>query len=143
MVNKLLIFILFAALCSNKVFPQDLKRNINAHDPVLIKKGNTYYLYCTGKGITVWSSLDMINWKVEPPVFSVPPQWAIKAVPGFDGIVWAPDISFYDGKYYLYYSVSTFGKNTSAIGVATNVTLNSAEPSYKWIDHGIIIRSTA
>ncbi|WP_269431716.1 family 43 glycosylhydrolase [Bacillus sp. JCM 19034] len=40
--------------------------------------------------------------------------------------IWAPDISFYNGVYYLYYSVSTFGENTSAIGLVTNTTLDSA-----------------
>jgi arabinan endo-1,5-alpha-L-arabinosidase len=129
-------------LCNiNTVVLQDLKQNINAHDPVMIKQGSTYFLYCTGRGITVWSSLDKVNWKSEPSVFSTAPQWAINAVPGFANTIWAPDISFHNGKYYLYYSVSTFGKNTSAIGVATNVTLNASEPSYKWIDHGLVIQS--
>jgi arabinan endo-1,5-alpha-L-arabinosidase len=43
--------------------------------------------------------------------------------------------------YYLYYSVSAFGKNTSAIGVATNKTLHSNDPDFKWIDHGRVIQS--
>ncbi len=41
----------------------------------------------------------------------------------------------------MYYSVSAFAKNTSAIGVATNTTLNPKDPAYKWIDHGIVIQS--
>jgi len=40
----------------------------------------------------------------------------------------APDISLYKGQYYLYYSVSVFGKNTSCIGVATNKTLHPSSP---------------
>jgi arabinan endo-1,5-alpha-L-arabinosidase len=43
----------------------------------------------------------------------------------------------------LYYSVSMFGKNTSAIGLATNSTLNPSDPSYKWVDQGLVIRSEA
>ena len=45
------------------------------------------------------------------------------------------------GLYYLYYSVSAFGKNTSCIGVATNKTLHPSSPDYKWTDHGKVIQS--
>ncbi|MFP5081582.1 family 43 glycosylhydrolase [Pedobacter sp. JCM 36344] len=144
MLNKLIKFLLLTTICSvNSSMSQDLRRDIRAHDPAIIKKGNSYYLYCTGKGIKVWSSVDRVNWKSEPSVFSVSPQWAVDAVPGFDGFIWAPDISFFNGKYYLYYSVSTFGKNTSAIGVATNLTLDRSDLTYKWIDHGMVIQSIA
>jgi arabinan endo-1,5-alpha-L-arabinosidase len=62
-------------------------------------------------------------------------------VPGFKGHVWAPDISQHDGRYYLYYSISAFGKNTSCIGVATNVTLDPRDPRFRWEDHGKVIES--
>jgi len=126
---------------SNFVLGQQQRQNIVVHDPVMAKQGDTYYLFSTGMGISIWSSKDLKNWKKEKPVFAEPPQWAVKAIPGFKGHIWAPDISFYKGKYYLYYSVSAFGKNTSAIGVATNKTLNTASPDYKWIDHGKVIQS--
>jgi len=83
----------------------------------------------------------MKNWKAEKPVFDKAPQWAAEAVPGFKGHIWAPDIGYHNGQYYLYYAVSAFGKNTSAIGVATNKTLNSASPDFKWIDYGKVIQS--
>ena len=34
--------------------------------------------------------------------------------------------------YYFYYSVSTFGKNRSVIGLITNRTLDPASPDYRW-----------
>ncbi|WP_082161801.1 arabinan endo-1,5-alpha-L-arabinosidase [Rufibacter radiotolerans] len=116
--------------------------SLTVHDPVMAKQGNTYYLFSTGRGISVWSSTDMQNWKMEQPVFATAPAWAVKAVPGFkDNHIWAPDISYYNGQYYLYYSISAFGKNTSAIGLATNVTLDPTDPKFKWVDHGKIIES--
>lgn len=114
---------------------------VPAHDPVMIKEGPTFYLFCTGMGISVWSSNDLRNWKKESPVFARPPQWAVDTIAGFRGHIWAPDISFHNGQYYLYYSVSAFGKNTSAIGVATNKTLNPASPDFKWTDQGRVIQS--
>ena len=56
---------------------------------------------------------------------------------------WAPDVSFYNGKYHLYYSLSSFGVNDSAIALATNTTLNPDSPDYKWVDEGLVIRSHA
>jgi arabinan endo-1,5-alpha-L-arabinosidase len=89
----------------------------------------------------VWSSPDRVHWTQEPPVFAAPPAWAVAAVPTFKGHVWAPDISYHAGRYYLYYSISAFGKNTSCIGVATNVTLDRRDPRFKWEDHGKVIES--
>lgn len=129
---------MLTAICCSA---QTLKTNISVHDPVLIKQDSVYHLFCTGRGISVWSSTDLQHWKAEPPVFSSPPQWAVDAVPGFKGHIWAPDISYHNGLYYLYYSVSAFGKNTSCIGLATSKTLNTASPAYAWTDHGKIIES--
>lgn len=116
-------------------------QDIRVHDPVLAKEGNTYYLFCTGMGISVFSSIDLQHWQKGKPVFSSPPAWAVEAVPGFKGHIWAPDIAFHNGLYYLYYSVSAFGKNTSCIGVATNKTLDPKSSEYKWTDHGKVIES--
>jgi arabinan endo-1,5-alpha-L-arabinosidase len=116
-------------------------RSVIAHDPVMIREGGTYYLFHTGNGVQVKSSKDMQSWKDEAPVFSQTPDWVLKAIPEFRGSMWAPDIYFRDGTYYLYYSVSAFGRNTSAIGVATNTTLNPSDPDYKWVDHGQVIQS--
>jgi arabinan endo-1,5-alpha-L-arabinosidase len=120
---------------------QAIGQNIRVHDPVMIRQGETYYLFCTGMGISTFTSKDMISWKAEKPVFDVPPSWAVTTIQGFKGHIWAPDISFHDGKYFLYYSVSAFGKNTSCIGVATNTTLDPADKNFKWIDHGKVIQS--
>jgi arabinan endo-1,5-alpha-L-arabinosidase len=109
----------------------------------MIKQNDTYYLFSTGRGIAVASSADLINWKRESSVFSVPLPWVNDTiVPGNRSLdIWAPDISFHNGLYYLYYSVSSFGKNTSAIGVATNSTLDPMDPGFKWTDHGPVVNS--
>lgn len=111
------------------------------HDPVMIRQDSTWYIFCTGNGITVYASPDLKNWQQQAPVFTTPPDWATAAIPGFKGHVWAPDISYHHGWYYLYYAVSAFGKNTSAIGVAVNKTLHPTSPDFKWIDKGLVIQS--
>ena len=133
------ILLFFAAvICSFHAYTQI---QIRVHDPVMIQQDSSYYLFCTGRGISVWSSPDMVNWTREEPVFDKAPEWAVRAVPGFRGHIWAPDITYHNGKYYLYYSVSAFGKNTSCIGLATNTTLNPDDPEFNWLDHGKVIQS--
>lgn len=114
---------------------------VGVHDPVMAKDGNTYYVFSTGPGITFYSSKDMKNWRPEGRVFAKDPVWAKKAAPSFDGHIWAPDIVQRNGKFYLYYSVSGFGKNTSGMGVTVNKTLDPRSPDYKWEDQGMVIQS--
>ena len=117
-------------------------RETPAHDPVMIRQNDKYYLFTTGNGISVFSSKDMKNWRKETPVFSKVPEWVNKALPNYRGSsMWAPDISYHNGKYYLYYAVSAFGKNTSCIGLAVNKTLDSASADFKWEDMGKVIQS--
>lgn len=114
---------------------------VRIHDPVMIKQDNTYYLFGTGAGVRVYSSTNLKQWQRLPPIFESTPEWVYDIVPDFRKSMWAPDITFHDGTYYLYYSVSSFGKNTSAIGVATNKTLNPDDPDFKWTDRRPVIES--
>jgi arabinan endo-1,5-alpha-L-arabinosidase len=132
-----LFFSLIISLLSNA----QTDTSISVHDPVIIRQDSTYYIFCTGFGVSVFSSTDMKHWKKEKPVFAAAPQWAVQEIPGFRGHIWAPDISYHNGEYYLYYAVSAFGKNTSAIGVATNKTLDPSSKNFNWIDHGKVIES--
>ncbi len=137
-IRKIILYLLLC--CSLLTNAQTYQTNIPAHDPVAIKQDSIYYLFCTGRGVSMWSSKNLKEWKREKPVFDTLP-WAVQAVKGFSNHIWAPDISYHNGLYYLYYSVSAFGKNTSCIGVATNKTLHPSSPDYKWTDHGKVIQS--
>ena len=115
-----------------------------AHDPsTLLQTGTGDYLYfCTGQGIVSRYSNNMEDWDAGPSVFSTPPAWTETAVPGFTGDFWAPDVAYFNGIYHLYYAVSTFGSQVSAIGMAENTTLNFDSPNYNWVDQGSVIQST-
>jgi arabinan endo-1,5-alpha-L-arabinosidase len=116
-------------------------KQVSVHDPVMTKEGNTWYVFSTGPGITFYSSIDMKNWRPEGRVFPTEPEWAKRVAPGFDGQIWAPDIHRHDGKYYLYYAVSAFGKITSGVGVTVNKTLDPRSPDYRWVDQGLVLQS--
>jgi arabinan endo-1,5-alpha-L-arabinosidase len=128
---------LFASAVSAPATPTQ----VSIHDPVMAREGDTYYLFSTGPGITFYSSKDMKNWRLRGRIFPADPAWARQVAPTFNGHIWAPDIVQHGGKFYLYYAVSAFGKNTSAIGVTVNRTLNPDSPGYKWEDQGIVLQS--
>jgi arabinan endo-1,5-alpha-L-arabinosidase len=115
------------------------------HDPVVIREKGTYYVFCTGgrsgQGVLpIRTSADMRTWKAAGFVFESLPEWVAKEVPMARN-AWAPDISYFNGKYHLYYSVSSFGSRNSAIGLATTRTLDPSSPDYRWTDEGMILRS--
>ena len=112
----------------------------NVHDPSIIKEGDTFYLFSTRAGISVRCSSDLLTWRLCGDVFAHLPLWAVQDVPGLRGL-WAPDISYFNGSYHLYYSASTFGSNRSSIGLTTNLTLNPMSDRYRWMDQGKVISS--
>ena len=109
------------------------------HDPVMAWENGTYHLFCTGMGVQHATSKDLKTWtdKVNP-VMSVIPKWTHDSVPGFSRHVWAPDIIKYRDKWWMAYSCSTFGKNTSAIGLLSAQSLDEGEI---WNDEGSIVCS--
>jgi arabinan endo-1,5-alpha-L-arabinosidase len=120
-----------------------LDGDIRIHDPstVAICDGR-YYVFGTGRGIPILSSPDGLTWRRSGHVFDRIPQEVNAPVPLNDGhIVWAPDITFLNNQYLLYYSVSSWGSAVAAIGLMTTPTLNPASPNYKWTDAGLIISS--
>lgn len=143
--KSLILFLLTVAtlfcLTASPALAQFEHEQIPIHDPVMIEHDGSYYAFATGKGIAMWSSPDMKEWTPEKPVFDEAPEWTFDLVPDFDNVEWAPDIAEHNGTFYLYYSVSQFGRNNSAIGVATNETLDPDDPNYEWTDHGPVVQS--
>ncbi len=115
--------------------------NPNVHDPVIAFENGTYYIFSTGMNVSTMTSKDLKTWKPGRPALPETPQWAVSLINGYRGHTWAPDIIHAGDKWYLYYSCSTFGKNTSAIGVAVNKTIDPESPDFKWEDLGLVISS--
>lgn len=116
------------------------------HDPVIAREKDTYYLFSTNTDappatLRIRSSPDLVTWTKRGHVLAKLPGWATTLIPGARG-AWAPDITRVNGRYLLYYSVSTFGSNRSAIGLVSNETLNPDAPNYSWRDEGVVVEST-
>jgi arabinan endo-1,5-alpha-L-arabinosidase len=116
------------------------------HDPSIAHEGNTYYVFATttpaSEGqIPIRCSHDLHEWKLCGHVFDTIPAWIHEASPTTKSL-WAPDISWFHGKFHLYYAYSAFGVNTSGIALATNETLDPQSPKYHWQDEGLVFKST-
>jgi arabinan endo-1,5-alpha-L-arabinosidase len=132
---------LFLGIFFRPVRPQAQTGSVTpVHDPCIIKSEGYYYVFCTADRISIRRSADLNLWQYLGSVFTSLPAWGVAEVPGLSNI-WAPDIFYHNGTYYLYYSLSTFGSNRSRIGLVTNTTLDRANPNYNWVDQGKVYES--
>lgn len=135
----------FGSQQATPVLPLDesASRGITTRDPSsIVKCKNEYWVFYTGRGVPSYRSKDLVKWERGPAVFKTAPEWVAKIVPGNRNLqYWAPDVMKLGDRYVLYYSASTFGKITSAIGLATNPTLDPDDPAYQWTDHGFVVRT--
>ena len=117
------------------------------HDPSIYLQGGTYYLFSTDPAdpkpnqfLPIRCSSDLVSWRMCGQVFTTIPAWVSAAVPRI-GTLWAPDISYFNGLYHLYYAGSLLGSQNSVMGLATNVTLDPTDPKYEWVDRGEVLES--
>jgi arabinan endo-1,5-alpha-L-arabinosidase len=139
-----LVLALSASFIVDVAAAQNLSGSVTVHDPSsIVEQDGTYYLFYTGTRVRTKTSTDLLHWTEGPRVFSSPPTWTSMAVPAnTTGDFWAPDIAYFNNLYHLYYSVSTFGSQLSAIGMATTPTLDRNDPAFAWTDHGPVIKSS-
>lgn len=122
---------------------QTASRGVVTRDPsTIVKCKGEFWVFYTGRGIPSFHSKDLVKWEPGPPVFQTAPEWIATTVPANKDMgYWAPDVIHLGDRYLLYYSVSSMGKMTSAIGLATTPTLDPTDAAYHWTDHGIVVQS--
>jgi arabinan endo-1,5-alpha-L-arabinosidase len=122
------------------VNPDQVTGNVSpVHDPSMIKSGGSYRLFATGGGIEQRASIDRVNFTpaIAAHAFAALPAWTTPYTNGAD--LWAPDVFFNGGQYYLYYAASTFGSSNSAIGLATSPTGEAGT----WVDGGAAVLTSS
>jgi arabinan endo-1,5-alpha-L-arabinosidase len=117
--------------------PGVVSGDTGTHDPSMVKKpGGGYIVAQTGDNLPLKTSTDRTAFRAAGSVFPNGASWTTAYTAGSRSL-WAPDISYHDGRYYLYYSASTFGSNHSAIFLATS----STGASGSWTNQGLVIES--
>ncbi|KIK56931.1 glycoside hydrolase family 43 protein [Collybiopsis luxurians FD-317 M1] len=113
----------------------------------------TYFVFSTAPGIQIRTSPDRTAWTLIGEVFpDGSATWTDVYTGTSNGNIWAPDCTYLDGTFYLYYAASSFGSQNSAIffaksttgqpGSFTNeglVTSTATGDTYNAIDPNLII----
>ncbi|WP_207922544.1 arabinan endo-1,5-alpha-L-arabinosidase, partial [Micromonospora sp. KC606] len=117
--------------------PSRVSGDIGLHDPTVVTRPEGGYLVAhTGGNIALKTSTDRVTFRNAGAVFPGGAPWTTTYTGGSRDL-WAPDLSYHNGRYYLYYSASTFRSNRSAIFLATSTTGASGS----WTNEGLVIES--
>jgi arabinan endo-1,5-alpha-L-arabinosidase len=117
--------------------PGPVTGDTGVHDPTMVvRPGGGYLMAHTGDNIALKTSSDRTAFRNAGAVFPNGASWTTTYTGGSRNL-WAPDLTYRDGKYWLYYSASSFGSNRSAIFLATSTTGNSGS----WTNQGLVIES--
>lgn len=122
--------VLFLLLLAGSGFAQLRVMPGDHPDPSVVKIGDKYWASATtsnwAPAYPLLSSKDLVTWNLEGHVFTQLPAWA-------DYYFWAPEITYDNGKVYVYYSAHKKDGNL-CVGIAS---ADKPEGPYK--DHGPII----
>ncbi|KAF8305786.1 Arabinanase/levansucrase/invertase [Clavulina sp. PMI_390] len=114
-----------------------------ATDPSKACRDNsgTYYLFTTGVGIRIRTSTNRVAWTDAGEVWPNGASWTDAYTGTSDGSLWAPDCTYISstGTFWLYYSASTIGSQTSAIFLATS----TSGASGTWTNQGLVTSTTS
>ena len=135
-----------AALAATAAQPT-LSGDLNIHDPTLFRLPGGYVVMGTGyEGIDggtlrLSTSPDGRTWTDADQLGDKQPAWVSKLL-GQEPPNLLAQTLFQKGKTtYLYFAASTFGKNTSGIGLMTNAALDPRAPGRGWVDRGLVLAS--
>jgi beta-xylosidase len=99
-------------------------------DPSVIRVGQDYWAAATSSEwapeFPILHSRDLVNWEVVGAVFQKRPEWST-------GSYWAPEISEYRGRFFIYYAARKKG-GPLCVAVAT-----ARRPQGPYTDHGPLV----
>lgn len=104
-------------------------------DPTVVRVGNDYYMthscFEFAPGFLIWHSTDLVNWE---PI--------AKALTEYAGNVWAPDLTYYNGQFYIYAPIDeeimvlTASAPTGPWSPPTKVGIRGIDPGHVADDDG-------
>jgi xylan 1,4-beta-xylosidase len=113
--RKVFTFLFFIVLAFFSSSAQRLILRGDYPDPSIIKIGDTYWASATTSNwmpaYPLLKSPDMVNWSTQGYIFNKLPDWA-------DYYFWAPEITYENGKVYVYYAAHKKGGNL-CLGIAS------------------------
>ncbi|QRV76402.1 glycoside hydrolase family 43 protein [Ceratobasidium sp. AG-Ba] len=119
----------------------DVTGNIHVHDPTMCRDSSgKWFLFLFSVGIDIRTSTDRINWTLIGTVWANnQATWTNEYTGTSNGNLWAPDCTYRNGTFYLYYSASSMRSQNSAIFLAKSTT---GMPG-SWTNRGLITSSSS
>ncbi len=108
-------------------------------DPTVVRTSDGwFYAYGTEDAwdngpdhlVAIVKSKDLIHWTYLKDAFLQKPDWKSK------GGIWAPDVTYFNDQYYMYYAFSVWGDPNPGIGLAI-----SEQPEGPFVDQGKVFLS--
>ena len=136
-----------AALAAPSVVQPALSGDLNIHDPTLLRLPGgsvvmgTGYEGIDGGTLRLSTSNDGVTWTDAGHLGDKQPAWVSKLLGQEPPNLWAPTLFQKGRTTYLYFAASTFGSNTSGIGLMTNAALDPNAPGKGWVDRGLVFAS--
>ncbi|KAF9444396.1 glycoside hydrolase family 43 protein [Macrolepiota fuliginosa MF-IS2] len=136
-----LALFLFATLGHAVPGPDPITGDLNTtiHDPTICKDNSgKYFLFSTMAGLDIRTSTDRKDWTFVGKVWPDGAPWTDPFTNTSNGVLWAPDCTYVDGQFVLYYAASTSGSQHSAIFLAKSST---GLPG-SWTHEGMVTSTT-
>ncbi|TDL15574.1 arabinanase [Rickenella mellea] len=115
--------------------PEYVTGDTSVHDPTMCKDHlGKYFIFSTGVGLEIRTSIDRIEWTRVGVVWPDGAPWTDEYTGNANGSLWAPDCTYINGEFNLYYAASSFGSQNSAIFFAKSAT---GMPG-NWSDYGLV-----
>jgi arabinan endo-1,5-alpha-L-arabinosidase len=141
-------FLLVTGMAHAQDAQPTLTGDIVVHDPSVIEVDGKFVSFQTGEeggiyrgAIRAKTSPDGIAWTDAGSIGEGLPEWVHETLGYRPRNIWAPSVSRHGDIWNLYYSVSSFGINRSAIGLMTNGALDPNKPGEGWQDQGVVLQS--
>ncbi|KAI6457711.1 hypothetical protein MCOR17_007716 [Pyricularia oryzae] len=121
LVCSLLAVLALPHLASGYANPGACSGQCWTHDPAVVRRDDgVYFRFSTGSKIGIWKAPALEGpWTYQGAAI---PAGSRINLPGRDDL-WAPDVAKVGSQYIMYYSVSTFGSQNSAVGYATSPSM--------------------
>ncbi len=97
-------------------------------DPSVLKQGKDYYMvhscFESVPGLLIWHSLDLVNWEPVGP-----------ALMRYVGNIWAPDLAYHHGRFYIYFPALRENSLTNMVVYADNIRGPWSDPIDLKVEH--------
>ncbi|TDL15585.1 secreted arabinase [Rickenella mellea] len=121
------------------VGPGKVTGDTAVHDPTMCKDNTgKYWAFSTGTGLDIRTSTDRTAWTRVGVVWPNGAPWTDAYTNTTNGVLWAPDCTYANGEFNLYYAASTFGSQKVGVSTVYSVWQKVSVFTGSWTNYGLV-----